>query len=107
MTYRVLKKRKAQRDLTEYCAYIGEDNPRAGGRFLNSARNTLTTLASMPKMGALRYFENPKLVDIRCWPIKGFEHYLIFYRPIKNGIEVIRILHASQDIRNILNEQGD
>jgi plasmid stabilization system protein ParE len=31
-------------------------------------------------------------------PIRGFEKHVIFYRPIANGIEVVRVLHASRDL---------
>jgi toxin ParE1/3/4 len=27
--------------------------------------------------------------------------YLVFYRPIEDGIEIVRVLHASRDIDNI------
>ena len=61
----------------------------------------------MPEMGALRHFGNPALKDIRMWPIKGFEKHLVFYHPIENGIEVIRVLHAARDIQSIIEEGND
>ncbi len=39
------------------------------------------------------------------WPIRGFENYLVFYRPIEEGIEVTRVLHGARDIRGILEEE--
>jgi toxin ParE1/3/4 len=35
-------------------------------------------------------------MGIRLWRIRGFERYLILYRPIPDGIEVIRVLHAAR-----------
>jgi plasmid stabilization system protein ParE len=32
-------------------------------------------------------------------PVRGFDHHLIFYRPTRTGITVIRVLHASRDLR--------
>lgn len=31
------------------------------------------------------------------WFVKGFEKYLIFYRPFGNYVEVVRILHSAQN----------
>lgn len=39
------------------------------------------------------------------WFVKNFENYLIFYRPFGNYIEVVRILHSSQDRDAILSEE--
>jgi toxin ParE1/3/4 len=39
------------------------------------------------------------------WRIPGFERYLIFYRPIPEGIEVIRVLHAARAIAAILEHE--
>ena len=58
----------------------------------------------MPELGAARSFANPKLAGLRMWPIKGFEKQLVFYRPVKEGIEVIRVLHAARDIGPLLEQ---
>ena len=40
------------------------------------------------------------------WRLRGFEKHLIFYRPIKDGIEVIRVLHASRDLAAVLDKDS-
>ncbi len=60
-------------------------------------------LADMPGMGAPR--EHGGLKGLRMWPVRGFERHLIFYRPIEDGIEVIRVLHASRDLEGLLGEE--
>jgi toxin ParE1/3/4 len=45
-------------------------------------------------------------MGIRLWRIRGFERYLIFYRPIPDGIEVIRVLHGARDIDTIFEREG-
>ena len=52
----------------------------------------------MPGMGRLREFDRPDLADIRSWPVGGFEDYLIFYRPVPTGIDVLRVVHGARDI---------
>ena len=48
-----------------------------------------------------------RLKGLRMWQVRGFEKHLIFYRPIKDGIEVIRVLHASRDLVAVLDEDSD
>jgi len=59
----------------------------------------------MPHMGPARVFRNPRLRDLRIWPIRGFEKIVIFYRPIEGGIEVVRVLHGARDVKGILEEE--
>jgi plasmid stabilization system protein ParE len=35
-------------------------------------------------------------------PVRGFPSRLIFYLPLPDGIEVIRVLHAKRNIRRLL-----
>ena len=67
-------------------------------RFFDAADDAIKKLAEMPGMGRFRDFDNPEFRDVRSWPIKGFENYLIFYRSTPRGIEVIRVLHGARDI---------
>jgi hypothetical protein len=40
------------------------------------------------------------------WPIPKFENWLIFYRPIENGIEIIRLLPGARDIQSLFTEEA-
>ena len=74
-------------------------------RFLDAVEASLERLASMPLLGSPLHFANPVLAGLRRWPVESFEKHLIFYRPLPDGIEVIRVLHGSRDIPRILGEQ--
>ena len=39
------------------------------------------------------------------WHVKGFEDYLIFYRPIDDGVEIFRVLPGKRDIEAIFNDE--
>ncbi len=101
MTREVIKRETAQQDLEDHFVYIGKDNLEAAERFLKSAEKTFNELVKMPEMGPSRNFKNPALGGIRSWRISGFENYLIFYRPIESGIEIIRVLHGARDIERL------
>ena len=78
--------------------YIARDNIDAADRFLEAAFDTLQELARMPGMGRKRNFPQARLRDLRSFRVKGFENYLIFYSPIRDGIEVFHILHGARDL---------
>jgi plasmid stabilization system protein ParE len=33
--------------------------------------------------------------------VRGFERYLILYRPLPDGVQIERVIHASQDYQRI------
>ena len=98
MTNRILRSDKALRDLDELTAYIQNDSPGAAIRFLAAAEESFKLLATSPELGQRQTFRRPELVDLRVWQVRGFENFLIFYRPLEHGIEVVRVLHAARDI---------
>ena len=91
----------ARLDLLQHFVYIGENNLDAARRFLTAAQDACKALARMPGMGALRDFDNPEWAQLRSWPIKGFENFLIFYLPTPTGIDVVRVIHGAQDLRRV------
>jgi toxin ParE1/3/4 len=96
--------RFAQDALMEQAEYIGRDSPDASDRFLDAAVRTFAQLEKMPGMG--RRYESPhlELSGVRVWSVKGFRNYLIFYRAIAGGIEVIAVLHGARDIPTVLSD---
>lgn len=58
--------------------------------FLDKLEQRCQSLAEQPQMGHLRDEFSPGL---RSFPVGN---YLIFYRPIHNGIDVIRVLHGGR-----------
>jgi toxin ParE1/3/4 len=101
---RIVKHRKAQRDVLLIYVYIGERNLDAADRFLAAFDTDIKRLAAMPLIGAIRTFATPKLGNLRSLPISGFENYLIFYRPAETEVQILRVIHAARDIEHALNE---
>jgi toxin ParE1/3/4 len=84
--------------------HIADDNPDAATRVVEAAYETFKTLAATPGLGRLRKFRNPRLKGVRSWLVSGFENYLIFYRAIPEGIEVLHVYHGARDIEALLGE---
>jgi plasmid stabilization system protein ParE len=38
---------------------------------------------------------------LRRWRVRGFENFMIFYHPLSNGIEIVRVLHGARDIESL------
>jgi toxin ParE1/3/4 len=82
----VFVRARARRDILSNAEYLEEQ----GGvvtaqRFLDATRSTFDALAMMPKLGVLCAFHSPALRRLRRWPVKGFENWLIFYQPWRDG----------------------
>jgi len=53
----------------------------------------------------LRKFRNPRLKGVRSWLVSDFDNYLIFYRAIPEGIEVLHMYHGARDIEALFGEK--
>ena len=90
---------RARRDVVDQALYLDDEADAATAeRFLGALERTLRSLLDFPDMGSPRLFQHPKLKGVRVMPIRGFERHLIFYRPTRAGIVIVRVLHASRDL---------
>jgi toxin ParE1/3/4 len=101
---RILKRRAAKTDLIEQADFIAQDNLEAALRFLEAAEKTFAQLTRLPLIGRSRKVKSRVFANVRQFPISGFEKHLVFYRPIKGGIEVLRVLHSARDLNRILDD---
>jgi toxin ParE1/3/4 len=105
MTRRITKSDLALNDLEEQAEYIRLRNPRAALRFLDAAEALFCQLASMPGIGQLYETTNPLYQDLRCFPVPKFPSHIVYYKPLADGIIVIRVLHGARDIDRIFAEE--
>ena len=105
MSGKIFTRPAADEDLIHSYVSMADTDPERADRFLDAARDAFTTLARMPQMGSPRQFASPELAGVRMWRVPGFERYLIFYRPVEGGIEVLRVLHSSRDVATILEDE--
>jgi len=97
MSFRVDKTKQAIFDLIEASTWIAQDDVDAALRFLWAAEDAFRLLCENPKVGTLRALRSSRGKGLRSWPIHGFVKYHIYYRPIRQGIKVIRIVHGARD----------
>jgi len=82
----------ACRDLEEIEDYISQDNPDAADLLIRLVREKCALLSQQPGMGRDRA---DVLSGLRGFPVGN---YIIFYQPVADGIEVVRVLHGARDI---------
>ena len=97
---RIFKRPATIRDLVAIAQYIRADNEEAAERFLVAAEETFYRLAVNPTIGRPRHFQRKP--GLRSWQVQGFEKYLVFYKPLQDGIEIKRVLHGARDLRRLL-----
>jgi toxin ParE1/3/4 len=103
MNQRVLKKPQVERDLVDHFSFIAQDKLGPAERFLQTADETFKFLADNPLIGQEWDSPLPELAGIRVFSMpKAFRNYLIFYRPVRDGAEILTILHGSRDLAAIV-----
>jgi toxin ParE1/3/4 len=65
---------------------------------LKKIESKLKMLAETPGMGRKR---DELVPNLRSFPVGN---YLIFYRPVNQGIEVLRVMHGARDIPSIFED---
>jgi toxin ParE1/3/4 len=80
----------AQTDIDEIWDHIARDSIPNADRFVDQIERRFGLLADNPKLGTRRDTLRPGL--------RRFVHarYLIYYRPIRDGIEVVRVVHGAR-----------
>jgi toxin ParE1/3/4 len=102
MSHAIRRHRNVRRDLADIFVYIGRTRVESADRFLSEADATFQRLARSPGIGVRYAPDDPLFEGIRVFPVSRFKKYLIFYRPIEGGIEILRVLHGARDIQGLL-----
>jgi toxin ParE1/3/4 len=87
---------EADDDLEGIVDYIARDKPTVAREWLVKVRATCQMLAENPQVGEVR--EGFGVPGCRSFSIGN---YVVFFRPVDEGIEISRVIHGSRDMRNI------
>ncbi len=74
-------------------------------RLLKPAWATYRQLLDHPGIGEQQDFDTPGLAGLRCATVTRFKSWLIFYRPVPTGIEILHIRHAGTDVEALFNPE--
>ena len=101
MPGRITRSLKSREDLAGIGLYIAQFNPAAADRVLEKIDERLQLLSDFPRSGTKR----PDLAEnLRC-VAEG--NYVIFFRPIEDGIELVRVIHGARDYEAMFREEQE
>ena len=87
---------QAEQDLIEIYQHISRDNPPAAEKLVRAVNAKCETLARSPMIGRAR----PELrEELRSFP---YGAYLILYRIIDDGVEIVRVVHAARNLDDLV-----
>ena len=86
---------QADEDLIDLWVYIAQDHPKAADHLLDEFENKFALRSEQPRIGSARADIAPEL---RHFPVGN---YLILYREIANGIEVVRVIHGARRLSDL------
>ncbi len=87
---------QAEEDLIDIWSYIAQENPQAADRMLDEFENKISLLAEQPYLGPARPDIAP---EMRYFPVGN---YLILYREVSSGVEIVRVVHGARRLSNLL-----
>ena len=87
---------RAERDLVEIGDFIARDNPVAAAQFVALLEQRCSLLAVHPLAGRAR---DELIKGLRSL---AYGRYVIFYRAIEDGAEIVRVLNGARDVRRAL-----
>lgn len=93
---RVIKTGNAERDLDDLWLHIAQENLVAADKILDDIETQCRLIATQPYMGRAR---DEIAAGLRSFPVG---RYILFYRTLIDGVEIIRILHGARDTDNAL-----
>ena len=92
---RIIRTPAAEADLWEIVVYIARDNEDAAFHIVDRINERFEMLSQFPNAGPAR----PELLpELRSFPVGN---YLILYKPIDDGIEVMRVVHGARNLRRL------
>ena len=86
------KRPQAEIDIASIWSYVAADNVKAADALVDRIERTFDMLADTPLAGRSR---GDLALNLRSFPVAS---YLIFYVPISDGVEVVRVMSGRQDI---------
>ncbi|MBU4234561.1 MAG: type II toxin-antitoxin system RelE/ParE family toxin [Desulfobacterales bacterium] len=93
----IIKRPRVRGDLSEIWDYIAADNETRADAFVDLIDQKFQALASHPNLGRSR---DELEEGLRSFPVGK---YVIFYRAIPAGVEIVRVLHGSRDLNAMFN----
>ena len=93
----------AENDLLEIYLFVGRErqSPISAERLLQAIEKKCIEYASQPMMGTSRPDLGRNIRVFPCGTKSNPREWIVVYRPIKDGIEIVRVFRGRQDYPNL------
>jgi toxin ParE1/3/4 len=98
---RLERTHRADVDLLKTWVYVAERDLPAADRLLARLESAAKLLAHQPLMGEVC---SPPFTELRRFSVGN---YIMVYRPLPDGIRVLRVIHGARDFQSALDEMPD
>jgi len=99
---RIIRRDRALDDLAEHWSYRAlELGPDSADALIDRIEKRLQLLAQYPESGTKRDELRPGLRSVVLGKL------VLFYHPLRDGIELVRVLDGRRDLRPLLNEEDE
>lgn len=95
----------AQADIDDSAEYLAADSLDVGQRFLRQVNEGIEEICEAPELGAVREFNNPRIIGLRARPVKGFSNWRVYYLVADETVEIVRVLHGARDLERLFSEE--
>lgn len=92
---------RSKADLEEIVDYLSTQDPRLAERFVAAVEETFQDLLQQPGLGGRWETDNSKYAQLRVWRVNGFRNHLVFYEPLDDGIQIVRVLDGARDLTKL------
>ena len=99
---RIVERAAAWSEVKAIALHIGTRRPSAARRFLNAVQKTYERLSVMPALGSVWDEDDPRFAGVRYIAIPRYRKYVVFYRALDDGVEILHVLHGARDLRAFL-----
>ena len=89
---RITRRPEAETDVIDIWGFIAEDSITEADRWVDRLDERLQLWATQPMIGRARDELAPGIRSM------AFGRYVVFFAPIHDGIDIVRVLHGSRDI---------
>jgi toxin ParE1/3/4 len=88
--------------ITDY--FIEAKEEKTARRFAKELDDTIDFIVRFPDLGSPWESSDAELAELRYRPVKKFKRHLVVYRRLKTRLVILRVIHASRNVEELLRE---
>ena len=101
-------KPRTDHDIDDYAGYLARNaSLDVALRFLAAADETFSLLATQPSIGWHARLRTRRLARYLCSASQGLKGCSILYRPLGDGVDILRLVHGSRKLQALLRRREE